>query len=110
MNNIPKNYNILRFEWVKYWGGYIRKEKTGYFTKSNRPSWGTQCYALDRIGMEYYLKYMDNMLSVADIPLLNAKNISGEFRIVALIFLFTATLVDKNDRTFPSSNLLPYLS
>ena len=69
MNNIPKNYNILRFEWVKYWGGYIRKEKRGYFTKSNHPSWGTQCYALDKIGIEYYLKYMDNMLSVADMPL-----------------------------------------
>ena len=69
MNNIPKNYNILRFEWVKEYNGYVRKNERGYFIKTNKPSWGTQCYALDRKGMEYYLKYIDNMLSVADMPL-----------------------------------------
>lgn len=33
MNNIPKNYNILRFEWVKYCGGYIRNKKKRIFYK-----------------------------------------------------------------------------
>lgn len=69
INNIPKNYNILRFEWVKEFNGYVRKNERGYFIKTNKPSWGTQCYALDRKGMEYYLKYINNMLSVADMPL-----------------------------------------
>ena len=43
-------------------------------------------------------------IAVAETPLLNAKNFSGSDSIVPLIFLFTATLVDKNDLTFPSSN------
>ena len=49
-------------------------------------------------------------MAVAEIPLLNAKNICGLFKIVPLIFLFTATLVDKKDLTFPSKSLPPYLS
>ena len=48
--------------------------------------------------------------TVFNIPLLKAKNICGEFSIVALIFLFTATFVDRNERTFPSRSLLPYRS
>lgn len=69
MNNIPKNYNLLRFEWVKEFDGYIRKKECGYFTKTKKPSWGTQCYVLDRIGMKFYLDYMEQQLSCADVPL-----------------------------------------
>lgn len=69
IENIPSDYNLLRFEWNNRWISFDRKPELGYFVKSNKTIYGTQCYVLDRKGMEFYINFMEKQLSCADEPL-----------------------------------------
>lgn len=69
-NNLPNDWDCIRFCWVNNIQGNIYyPNKYEYFTKSKLATWGTQCYALNRKGMKYYLDSMNNNFAVADNPL-----------------------------------------
>ena len=74
LNNIPNDYDILQF------GAFTMdpnineildkaNNKIFWSLHPNVKVWNTSMYALSRIGMQYYLKFMDKWFTVADMPL-----------------------------------------
>lgn len=70
ISHIPSDYDVLRFDWHKGIYPYI-KNPENYFTKSYKRVYGTQCYALNRKAMLYYMNYIENNPACADEPLFN---------------------------------------
>lgn len=75
INSIPSDYNILRF------GGFTTNPSIKHYMnnsitwyRNNFPLWMTSMYALDRIGMQYYINSMDEHFDVAPMPFINVKN------------------------------------
>lgn len=74
LNNIPEDYDILQF------GAFTvdpnineildkSNENIYWSLHPNVKVWTTSMYALSRVGMQYYLKFMDKWFTVADMPL-----------------------------------------
>lgn len=71
MSNIPKDYAVIKFYYTPtlYGEEYIEKysDSDEYFIDiSKDPAVGNVCYALNRKGMEVFLKYNKKMLTIAD--------------------------------------------
>lgn len=74
LSKAPTDFDIIRFGFST---NDIVKGEFVYADASNTnvKLWGTQFYALSRNGMEYYMKYLENKITVADEPFFNCEKI-----------------------------------
>lgn len=67
---LPNDWNCIRYGWTPDWSYSVIPNVNEFkYDKTDKDFWGTQCYALDKSGMEAYIYYQHNMYSVADKPL-----------------------------------------
>lgn len=74
---IPDNYDIIRFNGFtvdknaqKFYKLY-KESGIHYIANPSVKLWNAGCYGLSRKGMEYYIKHVENYLTVADMPFYN---------------------------------------
>ena len=105
LDNIPGDFDILQF------GGFtadklvveeVLNHKDDYWVKHpNVPIWNASMYALSRKGMEYYLKFIDKFLWVADGPLYRAPIDNPELN----TYICTIPLVIQEDKDVNPSDI-----
>lgn len=78
LENVPEDYDILQFggftvdpRWLTY---KQEAEESGELWVKHKHTgiWNCSMYALSRRGMEFYIKFMDRIFCVADMPLYKA--------------------------------------
>lgn len=105
LDNIPGDFDILQF------GGFttdkrvvkdVLNHKDEYWVKHPKvPIWNASMYALSRKGMEYYLKFIDKFLWVADGPLYRAPIDNPELN----TYICTIPLVIQEDKDVNPSDI-----
>ena len=70
LNNLPEDWDILRICSLR--GDYEQKYTKGHiWCPVKNGMWGTCCYALNRKGMEYMMKSIEQYMQPIDLPLYN---------------------------------------
>lgn len=106
-NNFPDDFDV-----IKYVSSYnIYTNNIGFTTNVKYDNYNTLCYCLSRKGMKYYIDFIDNYFTAADIPFLfngyynsnKNKNICKKYNIELPKIYNTNYLICNNDSTKKST-------